>query len=64
MEELLVSLMPPRSSMSPLVAGVSSSMLRGDLETECLRGFLPVEEHKHELGANINLVLKFQEFLW
>ena len=37
MEELLRSLIPPRSSMSLLGAGLSSSMLRGDLETECLR---------------------------
>lgn len=37
MDELRVSLMPPRSSMSPLGATTSSSMLRGDSETECLR---------------------------
>ena len=37
MEELLGSLIPPRSSMSLLGAGLSSSMLRGDSETECLR---------------------------
>jgi len=37
MDLLLVSLMPPRSSMSLLGAGTSSSMLRGDSETECLR---------------------------
>ena len=37
MEELLGSLIPPRSSMSLLGVGLSSSMLRGDSETECLR---------------------------
>ena len=37
MEELLGPLIPPRSNMSLLGAGFSSSMLRGDLETECLR---------------------------
>ena len=37
MEELLGSLISPRSSMSLLGAGLSSSMLRGDSETECLR---------------------------
>ena len=37
MEELLGSLIPPRSNMSLLGAGLSSSMLRGDSETECLR---------------------------
>ena len=36
MEELLGSLIPPRSSMSLLGAGLSSSMLHGDSETECL----------------------------
>src|SRR6185312_15433673 len=36
MEELLGSLIPPRSNMSLLGAGLSSSMLRGDPETECL----------------------------
>ena len=36
MEELLGSLIPPRSSMSLLGAGLSSSMLRADSETECL----------------------------
>jgi hypothetical protein len=34
---LLVALMPPRRRVSFLLGGaVSSSMLRGDLETECL----------------------------
>ena len=37
MEELLGSLIPPRSNMSLHGAGLSSSMLRGDSETECLR---------------------------
>ena len=37
MEELLGSLIPPRSNMSLLSAGLSSSMIRGDSETECLR---------------------------
>ena len=37
MEELLGSLIPPRRNMSLLGAGLSSSMLRGDPETECLR---------------------------
>ena len=37
MEELLGSLIPPRSNMSLLGAGLSSSILRGDSETECLR---------------------------
>jgi len=37
MEELLGSLIPPRSNMLLLGAGLSSSMLRGDSETECLR---------------------------
>jgi hypothetical protein len=37
MYELLVALMPPRRRVSFLLGGaVSSSMLRGDLETECL----------------------------
>ena len=36
-EELLGSLIPPRSNMSLLGAGLSFSMLRGDPETECLR---------------------------
>ena len=36
MEELLGSLIPPRSNMSLLGAGLSSSILRGDSETECL----------------------------
>src|SRR6185437_10065544 len=36
-EELLGSLIPPRSNMSLLGTGLSSSMLRGDSETECLR---------------------------
>jgi hypothetical protein len=37
MDELLVSLMPPRRRMSFLLGGaVSSSMLRGDSETKCL----------------------------
>ena len=36
MEDLLGSLIPPRSSMPLLSAGMSSSMLRGDSETECL----------------------------
>jgi len=36
-EELLGSLIPPRSNMLLLGAGLSSSMLRGDSETECLR---------------------------
>ena len=37
MEELLGSLIPPRSNMSLLGVGLSSSMLREDSETECLR---------------------------
>ena len=37
MEELLGSLIPPRSSMSLLGAGLSTSMPRGDSVTECLR---------------------------
>jgi hypothetical protein len=37
MNELLVALIPPRRRVSFLLGGaVSSSMLRGDLETECL----------------------------
>jgi hypothetical protein len=37
MDELLVSLMPPKRRVSFLLGGVvSSSMLRGDSETECL----------------------------
>jgi hypothetical protein len=37
MYELLVALMPPRRRVSFLLGGaVSSSMLRGDSETECL----------------------------
>jgi hypothetical protein len=37
MDELLVSLMPSRRRVSFLLGGaVSSSMLRGDSETECL----------------------------
>jgi hypothetical protein len=37
MDELLVALMPPRRRVSFLLVGaVSSSMLRGDSETECL----------------------------
>jgi hypothetical protein len=37
MDELLVALMPPRRRVSFLLGGVVSSfMLRGDSETECL----------------------------
>jgi hypothetical protein len=37
MDELLVALMPPRRRVSFLLGGaVSSSMLPGDSETECL----------------------------
>jgi hypothetical protein len=37
MNELLVALIPPMRSLSFLLGGdVSSSMLRGDSETECL----------------------------
>jgi hypothetical protein len=37
MDVLLVALMPPRRRVSCLLGGVvSSSMLRGDSETECL----------------------------
>jgi hypothetical protein len=37
MDELLVALMPPRRIVSFLLGGaVSSSMLRGDSDTECL----------------------------
>jgi hypothetical protein len=37
MDELLVALMPSRRRVSFLLGGsMSSSMLRGDLETECL----------------------------
>jgi hypothetical protein len=37
MDVLLVALMPPRRRVSFLLGGaVSSSMLRGDLETECV----------------------------
>jgi hypothetical protein len=39
MDVLLVALMPPRRRVSFLLGGaVSSSMLRGDSETECLLG--------------------------
>src|SRR4026208_2444185 len=37
MEEILGSLIPPRSNMSLLGAGLSSSMFRGNPKTECLR---------------------------
>ena len=37
MEELLGSLIPPRSNMSLLGAGLSTSMPCGDSATECLR---------------------------
>ena len=37
MEELLGPLIPPRSNMSLLGAGLSTSMPRGDSATECLR---------------------------
>jgi hypothetical protein len=36
MDKLLVALMPPRRVSFLLDSVVSSSMLRGDLETECL----------------------------
>jgi hypothetical protein len=36
MDELHVLLMPPRGSVSLLGGATSSSMLQGDLETECL----------------------------
>jgi hypothetical protein len=37
MDDLLVALIPPRRRVSFLLGGaVSSSMLRGDSETECL----------------------------
>jgi hypothetical protein len=36
MDVLLVSLMPQRRRASFLLGGAVSSMLRGDLETECL----------------------------
>jgi hypothetical protein len=37
MDELIVALMPPRRRVWFLLGGaMSSSMLRGDLETECL----------------------------
>jgi hypothetical protein len=37
MDELLVAFMPPRRRVSFLLGGaMSSSMLRGDSETECL----------------------------
>jgi hypothetical protein len=36
MDELRVLLMPPRCSMSLLGGVTSSSMIRGDSETECL----------------------------
>jgi hypothetical protein len=36
MDELRVLLMPPRGSMSLLGGATSSSMIRGDSETECL----------------------------
>jgi hypothetical protein len=37
MDELLIALMPPRRRVSFVLGGVlSSSMLRRDLETECL----------------------------
>jgi hypothetical protein len=36
MDKLLVALMPPRRRVSFLRGVVSSSMLRGDLETKCL----------------------------
>jgi hypothetical protein len=37
MDDPLVLLMPPRSSMSLLDGATSSSMLRGDSEIQCLR---------------------------
>ena len=52
MEELLRSLIPPRSNMSLLGAGLSSSMLRGDPETECLR-----EEFADESGVDERVLL-------
>jgi hypothetical protein len=36
MDELRVLLMPPRNSISLLGGATSSSMIRGDLEIECL----------------------------
>ena len=42
MEELLGSLILPRSNLSLLGAGLSSSILRGYSETECLREKLAV----------------------
>jgi hypothetical protein len=36
MDELRVPLMPPRGSMSLLGGATSSSMIRGDSESECL----------------------------
>jgi hypothetical protein len=43
-DELRVALMPPRSRVSFLLGGaVSSSILRGDLETECLLEELVVD---------------------
>jgi hypothetical protein len=36
MDELRVLLMPPRGSVQPLDGATSSSMIRGDSETECL----------------------------
>jgi hypothetical protein len=36
MDELHVLLIPPRGSVSLLGGATSSSMIRGDLETECL----------------------------
>ena len=60
MEELLGSLIPPRSNMSLLGVGLSSSMLRGDSETECLRQELgdasDVDEHI--------LLLPAMNFMW
>jgi hypothetical protein len=45
MDVLLVALMPPRRRVSFFLGGaVSSSMLRGDSETECLLKVVVVED--------------------
>ena len=58
MEELLGSLIPPRSNMSLLDAGLSSSMLRGDPETECLR-----EELANASGVDERVLLPVTNFM-
>ena len=57
-EELLGSLIPPRSNMSLLGAGLSSSMLCGDQETECLR-----EELADASGVDERVLLPVTNFM-